>query len=274
MAACGITGSTGLIGKQILKSKIDTKFVKFKGNIKNKLAVYNWVKNNKFDRLIHLASLVSVRKAKNNYNEAKKINYLGTKYLVDAVTKYKPNLKLFFFTSTAHVYQLKRFNIAITENSKKKPFTEYGKTKLLAENYIIKKLKKAEIPYCIVRIFNIADKKQPKNFFYKSSLVKIKEKKNKTIKFENLNHFRDFINLGELMRIIEKMYKKKSTGIFNIGSGKKTSLLDLIKTLIKKYHKNLELKENNKKTYLIANIQKLTKELSLSKIKFDILKNL
>ena len=115
--------------------------------------------------------------------------------------------------------------------------------------------------------------KTAQKFFYKSSLVKIKEK-NKTIKFENLNHFRDFINLGELMRIIEKMYKKKSTGIFNIGSGKKTSLLDLIKTLIKKYHKNLELKENNKKTYLIANIQKLTKELSLSKIKFDILKNL
>ena len=175
MAACGITGSTGLIGKQILKSKIDTKFVKFKGNIKNKLAVYNWVKNNKFDRLIHLASLVSVKKAKNNYNEAKKINYLGTKYLVDAVTKYKPNLKLFFYIYSTCI-SIKRFNIAITENSKK-PFTEYGKTKLLAENYIIKKLKKAEIPYCIVRIFNIADKKQPKNFFINPPLLKLRKKK-------------------------------------------------------------------------------------------------
>ena len=273
MAICGITGSTGLIGKQILKSKIDKKFVKFKGNIKNKLEVYNWVKNNEFDKLIHLASLVSVKKAKNNYNEAKKINYDGTKYLVDAVIKLKPNLKLFFFTSTAHVYQLKRSNIKITENSKKKPFSEYGKTKLLAEKYIKKRLKKTRVPYCIVRIFNIADKKQSKNFFYKSSLIKIKEKK-KTIKFENLNHFRDFINLDYLIKMIKKMYKKQSTGIFNIGAGKGTSLLDLIKTLAKKNHKNLKLKKNSKKTYLIANIQKLTKELSLSKINFDILKNL
>ena len=48
----------------------------------------------------------------------------------------------------------------------------------------------------------------------------------------------------------------------------------MIKILIKRYNKKLELIENSNKTYLIANIQKLKKELSLSKIRFNILKNL
>ncbi len=274
MSICGITGSTGLIGKQILKNKICKKFVKFKGNIKNKSAVNNWVKNKKFDTIMHLASLVSVREANKNFKEAKKINYTGTKHLVDAVIKYKPKLKWFFFTSTAHVYALKNNDILVNENSKKKPLSKYGKSKLLAERYIEDKLKKKNIPYCIVRIFNIADERQSNNFFYKSSKLRIKNKKNKKIIFENINHYRDFMNINHLIKIIKKIYKKRVVGIFNVGSGQKTYLVDMIKILIKRYNKKLELIENSNKTYLIANIQKLKKELSLSKIRFNILKNL
>lgn len=274
MSICGITGSTGLIGKQILKKKISKKFVRFKGNIKNKSSVNNWVKNKKFDTIMHLASFVSVKKANKNFGEAKKINYTGTKYLVDAVIRYKPNLKWFFFTSTAHVYSLKNNDILINENSKKKPLSKYGLSKLLAERYIKNKLKKKNIPYCIVRIFNIADEKQSNNFFYKSSKLKIKNSRKKRIMFENINHYRDFINLNYLIKIIKKIYKKKVVGIYNLGTGQKTYLVDMIKILIKRYNKSLELIENNKKTYLIANNQKLKKELSLSKIRFNILKNL
>ena len=92
--------------------------------------------------------------------------------------------------------------------------------------------------------------------------------------FENINHYRDFINLNYLIKIIKKIYKKKVVGIYNLGTGQKTYLVDMIKILIKRYNKSLELIENNKKTYLIANNQKLKKELSLSKIRFNILKNL
>ena len=98
MSICGITGSTGLIGKQILKNKICKKFVKFKGNIKNKSAVNNWVKNKKFDTIMHLASFCL--EANKNFKEAKKINYTGTKHLRRLI-KYKPKLKWFFFFYSA-----------------------------------------------------------------------------------------------------------------------------------------------------------------------------
>ena len=59
-----------------------------------------------------------------------------------------------------------------------------------------------------------------------------------------------------------------------LGSGKKTHLINMVELLCKKYTKKLDLIKNNNRTYLIANISKLKKELSLSKIDFDILKNL
>ena len=121
------------------------------------------------------------------------------------------------------------------------------------ENYIIKKLKKAEIPYCIVRIFNIADKKQPKNFFYKSSLVKIKEKKNKTIKFENLNHFRDFIAIEDIAKIILYFLKKKITGVINLSTGRPTNLGSIARLISKKYKKKIKIFDNNRHSFLVGN---------------------
>ena len=273
MTASGITGSTGLIGREIIKNKLG-KFKKFTGDLKKKNDVYKWIKENKFDTFFHLASLVSVKDANKNYLKAKNINFIGTKHIIDAIIKFNPKLKWFFFTSSAHVYEIPRKNKLITENSKIKPFSKYGKTKLLAERYIIKKLSQKKIPYCIVRIFNIADKKQSKTFFYQSTIKKIKKSKSKKVKFENIDHYRDFINLKYLIKIIKKIYTKKITGIYNLGSGKKTHLINLVDLLCKKYTKKLDLINNNHTTYLVANISKLKKELSLSKNDFDILKNL
>ena len=260
---CGITGSSGFIGSGILKNFSNIKFVKFKGDIKNKKVVFNWVKNNQFDIVIHLAGLVSVKKAELNYQLSKDVNYFGTKNLIDALLKFKPKLKWFLFSSSAHVYELKK-DISIKESSKKAPFTKYGKTKLLAENYI-KKLK--YIPFCIVRIFNLADVKQKNYFFFKKSKNLIKKNKGKIVKFKDLNHYRDFINLDTLTKTLKKIYFKRLIGVYNVGSGKKTYLFDLINKLCFKYKKVLLNKTTGQNTYLVANIKKLEKNyLFLKKV--------
>ena len=45
----------------------------------------------------------------------------------------------------------------------KNPISFYGKTKLMAEKYIIKNFKKKKIPFCIERIFSTTNKNQKKN---------------------------------------------------------------------------------------------------------------
>ena len=257
MLKCGITGSSGVLGKTIRK-ELNYEFILFKGRIENKKNIYQWVKNNDFDIIIHLAAIVPTNIVNNNFNKANKINYIGTKNIVNAILKYKPNLKWFFFSSTSHVYKLKKIFTKVDEKSATYPSTKYGLTKLRAENYIINKMKKSLIKYCIGRIFSYSSTSQKKSYLIPSLINKIKKSKNKYIIFRNLNHYRDFSSLKNISRAINTLRKNKSTGIYNIGSGKSFLLEDIAKYICKKFNKKFIFKQN-KKTFLIGNINKLNK---------------
>ena len=257
MLKCGITGSSGVLGNAIRK-ELNYEFILFKGRIENKKNIYQWVKNNDFDLIIHLAAIVPTNIVNNNFNKANKINYIGTKNIVNAILKYKPNLKWFFFSSTSHVYKLKKIFTKVDEKSTTYPSTKYGLTKLRAENYIINKMKKSIIKYCIGRIFSYSSPSQKKSYLIPSLIKKIKESKSKSIIFKNLSHYRDFSSLKSISRAINTLRKNKSTGIYNIGSGKSFLLEDIAKYICKKFNKKFIFKQN-KKTFLIGNINKLNK---------------
>ena len=158
MVKCGITGFNGNLGKTFLKYNKKFQYIKFRGDISKKKEIEYWIKNNNFDILIHFAALVPTFIVNRNYKKALNVNFKGTKYLVDAIIKYNKKIDWFFFSSTSHVYSLQ--NKKIKENFKTNPSSKYGKTKLLAENYINKKFRNFQINYCIGRIFSIFDNKR------------------------------------------------------------------------------------------------------------------
>tara|TARA_B100001079_G_C16046273_1_gene355053 strand:+ start:208 stop:555 length:348 start_codon:yes stop_codon:yes gene_type:complete len=102
----GITGSTGILGKKlILLNKKKYKFIKFKGDITSKKDVFNWIQGKNLNCLFHFAAIVPTFKVKNNYKYALKVNYNGTKNIVDALNNFKQKkIKWFFFSSSSHVY--------------------------------------------------------------------------------------------------------------------------------------------------------------------------
>ena len=254
MIKCGITGFNGNLGKTFLKINSNLRFIKFKGDIRKKVQVEKWIKSNDFDLLVHFAALVPISVVNKKYKDAINVNYFGTKYLVDSIIKYNKKISWFFFSSTSHVYPHKNFKIK--EKLKVKPSSKYGKTKLLAENYIIRKLSRANIEFCIGRIFSILDNKN-KDFFLASLLKKINNKK-KLIYLTNYNHRRDFLTTDQISRIIFHLWRKKKFGIINIGSGIKTDLRDLAIFLAKKKNKKVSF-GYNKPTCLVADISKLKK---------------
>ena len=136
---CGITGHTGVLGRELLKIKNNIKFVKFKGDITKKNDIKKWLKDNPIDMIIHLAAIVPTNIVKKKFYYANKVNYIGTKLLVDEIVKYK-KIKWLFYSSTSHVYKFSKKKIS--ENGVIKPISKYGLTKLKGENYIKKKLKK------------------------------------------------------------------------------------------------------------------------------------
>ena len=158
----GLTGSSGSLGKALKRFKKNSLFSFFKGDITKKEDVSKWIKKNNINSIIHLAAVVPIKKVNKNRLNAKKTNFIGTKNLVDVVIE-QNKIEWFFFSSTSHVYNSS--NKKISENSKIRPISYYGKTKLQAEKYIIKKFKKFKIRYCIGRIFSTANRNQKKKLF-------------------------------------------------------------------------------------------------------------
>ena len=146
----------------------------------------------------------------------------------------------------------------MTEKDITKPSTFYGKTKLKAEKFLLKNENKKVI-VCIGRIFNIFHKNQKIPFFYPTMVAKYKKNKNINIKKLNLkngNSVRDFTNAEKIAEIIFKLSEKKVRGIFNIGSGKKITLLKFIK---KHINNKVDTKGIFKGDMVVANINKLKK---------------
>ena len=248
----GITGSTGVLGSYIKKNLKSVKFDCFNGDVANKKDIQKWLKGKKFDALFHFAAVVPTKKVKKNYTHAKRVNYFGTKLLIDEVKK-NQTTKWFLFSSTSHVYKLTKKKI--TEKSLLKPISKYGFTKLMAEKYLLKK--NGEVNICIIRIFSYTNFNQNVSFFIPSIYKKFSI--NNLINLNNINHVRDFIDITDIFSAIKLLYLKKSNGIYNLGSGKPTPLIKIVKYLSNLFKKKYIVNKLNKKTMLVSDVKKIIK---------------
>ena len=246
---CAITGSTGVLGKEFVRqynNKIN--FIAYKKDITNRKNIINWILKKDFDYFIHFAAIVPTKIVDKNYNFAKKVNYQGTKNIVDGLKK-KDKKIWFFFSSTSHVYNFSKK--PIKESSKMKPISRYGVTKLLSEKYIQNNFMKSKVSFSIGRIFSYTHYRQNKNFFIPKLFYKNKSNNNLV---NSLNTIRDFIDIRDICSAIYFLMKYKKKGIFNIASGKKINLVEIF-NLVKK--KKVFFNKFNSKNDLYANINKL-----------------
>ena len=254
-----ISGSNGVLGKKFINkfNKYSYQIISF--NICNSKKLEKWIKTKKFDAFIHFAAIVPLKKVKKQKLLAYKTNFLATKTIVDSLIKYKNKKNFsFFYASTSHVY--KTSNSRINEDSTLKPLSYYAITKHLSEKYILQKMENTKINYTIGRIFSFTDYGQDKSFLI-PSIFNLFLEKNKITKFSDLNQYRDFISTSDIVRAINFLFRKKSKGIFNIGSGKKNYLKNLVLLIKKNYFKNQKVLFFNMKKGkdLVANNSKLLK---------------
>jgi len=256
----GLTGSTGSLGRSLILNNKKINFHCYRGDIRDKKKISQWIQKYQLNVLIHLAAIVPIKVVNKNKKKSYDVNYIGTKNIIDCIISSKINW--FFFSSTSHVYKssIKK----IKESSKIEPISYYGKTKYLAEQYITKNLKNTKIRYCIGRIFSTSNKNQKKHYLIPDLNKKIQKVKNK-IKLNNLNHYRDFISMDEISKIIFLLYKKRFKGIINIGRGKKIFLKNIALLICKKFKKKCTFDDNKKPTFLISNNSKLRRYYKLKK---------
>ena len=228
--------STGF--KKLLQKKTYFKYL----NILNTSKLKKIIIENNIDTVIHLAASLSIEVGEKYPKLYYKNNVLGTKSLLKACKN--SLVKNFIFSSTAAVY--KEGQKIVSEKSKVRPKSVYGKTKLLAEKQIILSCKKMKINYGILRYFNVCGASSSGNIgiiskgdhlFKNLSVAVMKNKPLIKIYGSNYNTpdgtaIRDFIHVSDLAEIhyevLKKIFKTKKSAILNCGYNRGLSVRQVV----------------------------------------------
>ncbi len=174
----------------------------------------------KFDYVIHLAAVSSIKNAQGNEEETIKTNLDGTKKILEYFSN--KNLKKFIFLSSVTVYQ--EVDTELTEDSKyvvDKSANIYSYSKFLAENECKKYENK--IPIIIFRLANAYGPLQrvgkTPNLIPQIIYQALKDKK---IEVRNGKFARDFIYVSDMVSAIILGLKSPFKGTLNLGTGKPT----------------------------------------------------
>jgi nucleoside-diphosphate-sugar epimerase len=262
-------GTKSVLAKSFVKSYYRNFILKsYSGDITDQKNIDLWLKRNiDINIFINFAAITSTSICDKNKKKAIDVNFKSVTKLLNLFNNIQMNNFSYFLSiSTSHVF--KKSHLKLKENSTKKPTNYYGKSKLSLENYILKNQKKFKFKIGIARIFNYYNEGSKKGFFINDIIEKLKEKK-KIIKFDNVDSYRDFVSMKDINSALFKMINLKLINDYNICSGERIYLPDIINHLNKKFKKNIFiLKKKNNKGLIGSNSKLKNKGWKITKKSF------
>ena len=140
-----------------------------------------------------------------------------------AIEKIHPNQ--FVYLSSAEVYG--RAQVPFYENGQAHPITAYGRTKLHAEKVLRDVCCESSVKFFVLRLAVVYGPGQTGTMLIPSAIDTL----GKGDPFETTDgqQTRDFIHVDDVVRAVQACLSTKSLGgIYNIGSGKETRVLDVL----------------------------------------------
>ena len=223
--------------------------------------------------VIHLSGLKSVEKSISNPELYSKINFGSTVNVLKAMKN--AGLHRIIFSSSAAVYGQRESHV--TENSPVTPISQYGKIKLEEEQIIKKYVNEFSAKSAILRFFNVVGCAVPElreinggNVFPMITQAISRQKKFKIFgnKYNTADGtcVRDYIDVEDVAAAIEKAISKiqySDLGVLNIGSGKPTSVLEIVKKVNQLHNFEYEITDARAGDIpqLVANISRASTDL-------------
>ena len=231
-------------------------FKPYVGDITNHKKLSSWlVKNTDINIFINFAAITSTTTCEKNKKKALDVNFKSVIRLLNLLNNIKMNnFNYFLSLSTSHVF--KKSSFKLTESSQKKPTNYYGISKLALEKYISKNKKKFKFRIGVARIFNYYNLGAKKGFFVNDIIKKLILKK-KLITFNNVNSYRDFISMKDINTALFTMINLRLINEYNVCSGEKIYLPDIIYLFNKKFKKNISILSNRRDDCIIGSNAKL-----------------
>ena len=231
-----------------IQHHIDTNKVEFiKGDIRDATLVNKSVDGVGF--VLHLAAIISVPFSMENPDLTFDVNTQGTHNLLLAAAE--KSVEKFVFISSCAVYGDPEVN-PVTEDIKTNPISPYAESKLIGERYCLSFNQSNQLKTVVLRFFNVYGPRQSMNAYSGVITIfinKVKQKEPLTI-YGDGSQTRDFVNVRDIVHgILASMKTNKTDGeVFNIGSGKPTSINDLAKAVLELGNVDLEIKYEKYRT--------------------------
>ena len=215
-----VTGASGFIGSHLVKffrkNNIRVLGLSRKNGsyVDNVIENYNQVRDyQNLDVIIHLADL--------NLNQNQKNQDLF--FNMEELSSFFQ--KKIIYISSALVYG-NNFNALLNENCSPNPISSYAKNKFQNENIVLNN------NGTVLRLSNVyGEGMSENNVFYDIFNQIIKKKYH--IKIKNIKHIRDFVAVEDVCEAILKVVFKQKKGVYNISTGKGTSIEYLANLIIK-----------------------------------------
>lgn len=184
------------------------------------------------DIVFHEAAIVTIRNSvKNFYNDAM-TNIMGTLNILRASLEF--GVKKLVFASSMAVYSDNPDPSPVPETHSMVPIAPYGLSKLTSENYLSHFAETSDLDIVCLRYFNTYGENQTYTPYVGVVTIFI----NKLIKgespviFGDGNQIRDFVYVKDIVQAnMKAMSSDVHFGIFNIGTGKGTSVNEIAQIL-------------------------------------------
>lgn len=281
-----VTGGAGYIGgitAQLLKKAGYQPVIFDKKNnqdIKDTALLIKTIKQEKIQAVLHFAAFIEMGESMENPQKYFANNFLGSQSLLEAMTQ--TGINKIIFSSTAGVYGNPQ-RLPIKEENRKAPENPYGLSKLMTEELLKFYDRIYGIRSVSLRYFNAAgaaldgklgEAHQPESHLIPNVIKAVLQNQPFPL---NGNDYpthdgtcvRDYIHVVDLAQAhilaLETLINCHKTDVFNVGTGRGYSNLEVIKMVEKVSGQKVKLKTGRRRpgdaNELVADVTKITKEL-------------
>lgn len=230
-----ITGATGFLGSEVVKLFNSLKVpilgiarhahapflnadLSYEGPWRDKIVDFAPT------HVFHIAGSVD------NNNETWRTNVSATRLLVDSLNASRPWLLI---AGSGAIYgDVEAADLPVVEEAPPNPTGAYAQSKLAQEQEALR----YRGPLCLARLANLLGPSQSSRFVVGRLINEIAKLEAPTdsklvIKMGNLDATRDFLDVRDAAAAIYSLALSRTTGVYNVGSGRETHLREVVKTI-------------------------------------------
>lgn len=266
-----ITGGAGFIGSSLAKELIknghevtvvddlsmgkkenlDIERIHFvEGDIRNKELMEKLFNETQFDYVFLLAAIASVADSIQRPIETHEVNLDANLNILELIKEKQKNIRRVVFASSAAVYGDDP-SLPKKENSQIKPLSPYAVDKFASEQFVLLYNDLYNVPGSAVRFFNVYGMNQNPQSPYSGVLSIITDRYKQKVAGENaiFNVFgdgkqeRDFVFIDDVVQALILVSESKNSrgNVYNVGTGKATSLNKIISIYDDYFQSNLKI---------------------------------